>query len=223
MNDEPILNQFVTSAGRKIKLGLVSIFRLEQLRVAAEKNVPPIPSYTVEIAGGAKQTFQHAAPKMPTPIDEVNWMNYLNERPDSRIYDGNETTIQTHEQRVEWLDYLDKKNAAEADATHRQELLFYWKGISDEVPNDGWEQDQLEDDPSIVIPTDKRERKMHWVKTELLGSPQEQMGLFAAIMRLSGVADEEVEAAEASFQDQVRRTRGTAALKPESETGQLVA
>ena len=223
MNDEPILNQFITSAGRKIKLGLVSIFRLEQLRVAAEKNVPPIPSYTVEIAGGAKQTFQHAPPKMTTPKDEQDWLDYVNEKPDALKYQQGETTIMTHEDRVLWMDYLTKKSEAEAEATHRQELLFYWKGINEEVPNNGWEQDQLEDDPSIVIPTDKRELKMHWVKTELLGSPQEQMKLFAAIMRLSGVSDEEVEAAEASFQDQVRRARGAAALKPESETGQLVA
>ncbi len=158
--------------------------------------------------------------KLPTPPTyEVETVGG-----DIEIHVHDETTLETDEDRAAWAAYQTAQAQANGDLMEKILRLLFAKATGDVVPaGDEWikEQQYL----GVDVPDDPLGRKIHYIQTELLTHTGDIMAFMSAAVALTGVDEEVVESAEATFRNQVRQAGedpGPDTPKPETE-GALVA
>lgn len=177
-------NVFELQTGRRIRTKKVSPFVIERILNSMEQ--PKTPTYSVTTVTGDEQEFE------------------LNEK----MLEGEDFEARPEEQKAEW-----KKKWQEykdADTTFRSELnekllnLIFYKVVDEAVPDDDeWIEDQ--EFIGIDVPRDnKRELKVHYIKTEVITSPSDIEGLLAHTMKSIGVRKEVLLQVEDSFRDRVQ-------------------
>lgn len=175
-----------------IKLQLVSAEANREARAAGAPLDPPTYTTTDE-ATGIATTFEHDAASI------------LDDR-----------TPETD--REAYRAYLAAKEQLQATVNTRLTSLLLARGVQDEPPADGWDTRQRED--GIALPESARDRKIHWLQTEVLIDPQDAAALFMALITLSGkgvVSEEAIAAARDSFRSAVAAAGRPEAPRPAPE------
>lgn len=171
---------FVTSGGREIKLAPIPQMLVEKVRDAAMRSVPVPPAPTYEVKIG--------------------------DGDDTVTYAHDATTLTTPEEHAAWDAYQAALARQAQVAATRVMNFYYTRGVAEEM-DDAWMAEQRFF--GVEIPEEPLERKLHWVQTEILTTPDDFQNCIIAIMEVSGVDDEAIRAARASF----RRD-----LRPEADT-----
>lgn len=107
-------------------------------------------------------------------------------------------TLTTDQEHAAFADYLARRQQAEAEINGRVLDLFLYRGIDLEVPDNGWAEDQAFF--GVQVPDDPRARKIHYLKTEVFTTGEDLVGFTLAMMNLTGVRQEVLDAVESSFQ-----------------------
>lgn len=177
---------YISDRGQRVRINGVSPWLIEKQGEALraewaekERPAPDPPTYTMEIAGGGTETRPHDA-----------------------------TTLRTDEDRAAWAAYLDRHQKFEAELYERTMRLLFVRGVKIpvELANDGdWIEEQLF--LGIRVPENRLERRLWYVKTEIISSPQEAVRLMSEIGALSGISREALRAAEDTFQRAMEDTQ----------------
>lgn len=150
-----------------------------------------------------KLQAQHKLPDPPTY--EVKTATGIVEH-----HTHDETTLESGADKAAWAEYqrdLKDKTAALNLALMRLVML---RGVKVQLPaDDTWIAEQRF--IGLTVPDDPLERKMHWLETEALASANDYAQMLAGVMAASGLSEEVVQQAEATF-------RGALGEHPVSET-----
>ena len=168
-------NTLTTSSGKKWKVLPVSQETVVMAQKAIEERyksqgltIDP-PTYTYQTAGGGSIVAEH-----------------------------NETTLETEEDKARWKVYQDNINKLTAEKADLQMRMWLTLGldIDESIKDPAWEQTQAFF--GVVIPTNPIEKRLHFVKTEVLKSPYD-IGEFIRVetklAQQGAVSEEEVDAA----------------------------
>ena len=168
-------NTLTTSSGKKWKVLPVSQETVIMAQKAIEERykshgltIDP-PTYTYQTAGGGSIVAEH-----------------------------NETTLETEEDKARWKVYQDNRNNLDAEKADLQMRMWLTLGldIDESIKDPAWEQTQAFF--GVVIPTNPIEKRLHFVKTEVLKSPYD-IGEFIRVetklAQQGAVSEEEVDAA----------------------------
>jgi hypothetical protein len=177
------------TTGRVITLLPVAYYKLpkivQKIRADYLARGEPVDVPTYEVAVGPDksefQTHEH--------------VHELNE-------DGSikESTLETDEDRQAWEDYEDATRRMNGEANVATLRFVLRHGVEADMAEDaGWEEEQEFD--GIEVPEDPREKKIHFILTELLPNPAEQRWVSSRIMMKSvaGIDRELESAAKALF------------------------
>ncbi len=138
--------------------------------------------------------------KLPTPPTyEVETVGG-----DIEIHIHDETTLESDEDRAAWAAYQTAQAQANNDLMEKILRLLFAKATGDVVPaGDEWIKEQTY--LGVEVPDDPLGRKIHYIQTELLTHTGDIMSFMSAAVALTGLDEEVVEAAEATFRNQVRQ------------------
>lgn len=174
-------NYFVTSAGRQIEVQSVPMLLLEDVRLKAMQTVqvPPIPTYQVELADGTFVPYAH----------------------DEKSIADDKTS---EAERQAWKAYKEALAHQSTVSANKVMELFLAKGVilSEELSAVG-EWAELQQYFGIELPTHPIPLKIHYLKTEVLTNPNDINGLISKIMESSGIDPNLLAAARASFRSDV--------------------
>lgn len=167
---------FITANGQKLAIQAVPMLLLEDVRTKAMATVPvpPVPTYKVE-------------------LDDGHFVDYAH---DEKSIADEKTTP---EEREAWKLYHDALARQQTVSANKVMELFLAKGvILDEIdPNGEWAE--LQKFFGVEIPTNPILLKIHYLKTELLASPEDINGLISKVMEASGIDPALLHAARSSF------------------------
>jgi len=152
--------------------------------------LPPVPTYTVTTATGATEEHPH-----------------------------DETTLDTPEAQMEYAEW--QKVCAELTEKQEERLqaLLFLRGLDVDLPKDeDWAEEQ-EELLGIVVPVKKAQRKLHFIKTEVIEGLDDLLTLMESIMTYAGVSEVAIEVAKSSFQRAVEEANPVAGTA--SEKGQV--
>jgi hypothetical protein len=126
------------------------------------------------------------------------------------------TTLETDDEKYLWQQYEASVKEAQKLSSKRMTDTLILKGIEKiDLPEDNtWREDQ--EYLGIVIPTNERELYVHYVSTEILYTAEDFYNLSEMIMRSTGVSEEKLAEAQASFRSQMA-SKETADTSEESE------
>lgn len=144
-------------------------------KLQAQHRMPAPPTYEIKAATGAVERHPH-----------------------------DETTLETDADKAAWADYQTRLKEATASYNLALMRLIMLRGIKVDVPEpNGWvhEQEYI----GITVPTDPLERRMHWLETEALANEADYMAVVSGVMEASGVPEEVVAQAQATFRGEVER------------------
>lgn len=134
-------------------------------------NMPTKPTYTVELAGGGTQTFDH-----------------------------DETTLVSDEDKATWQEYLDQVEIADSLLTERMLNAILIEGIEVEPQNiERWKKRRKM--IGLPIPEDEDELLLAYKKSEVACSKEDITDIMTSVMRLTGVSEEAMNKALRSFPD----------------------
>lgn len=144
-----------------------------------------------------KLQAQHKLPE--PPIYEVKTATGVTEK-----HTHDETTLETDADKAAWAEY--QKNLQEATARLNLALmrLVMLRGVKVQMPKDDtWiaEQQFI----GLTVPDNPRERKLYWLETEALASQDDYAQMLAGVMAASGLSEEVVQQAEATFRGALGR------------------
>lgn len=178
-----------------IKLQLVSAEASREARAAGAPLDPPTYTATDETTG-IETTFEH---------DDASILDDRTPETDREAYRA----------------YLAAKDKLQATINARLTSMLLARGVQDDPPADGWDARQRED--GLAIPESARDRKIHWLQTEMLVDPQDAAALFMALITLSGkgvVSEEAIAAARDSFRSAVAAAGRPEVARPAPEAAQ---
>lgn len=182
-------NYFTTSTGRKIEIQSVPMLLLEDVRLKAMETVqvPPIPTYMVELADGSTVPYAH----------------------DEKSITDEKTS---EEERQAWKAYKEALQRQSTVSANKVMELFLAKGVilSEDLSPEG-EWAELQRYFGIELPVHPIALKIHYLKTEVLTSPDDIGGLISKVMEGSGIDPNLLAAARASFRGNLRQEGDTAA------------
>ena len=174
---------FKLKNGREIEICLVSSFKIASVRQAVrakfieEHGEPKPPTYTTKLGGG---------PGIATWEEEHAYTK-------DNIADGNE------KDQADWREYLRLEKLLGQKIWAKTAEIYLLRGVLEDMPDDdSWIKEQAED--GIEVPKSDRERKIHWVKTELLQDSPEMMSLIAAIQGREQEVEQAATVAAGMFQ-----------------------
>lgn len=146
-----------------------------------------------------------ASVKFPEPpIYEI-----VNVAGDIEKHSHDETTLETEEDKAQWTAYVEAKDKAEVKLRENMLRAMLTKGVVIEMPKDDeWVKDQ--EWCGVQVPAEPRERRMHYILTEVIGRPDDLSNIMIGIGRISGVAEEALATAEDSFRAALGRGEGQA-------------
>lgn len=173
---------FVTSSGLTIDLEPVPPLLIEDVRLKAMKTVevPPVVIYKVELPDGTFLDYEH---------DEKS------------IVDDQTTEAE----RIQWKARKDALQRQQAVAATKVMELFLAKGtIIDQTVIEGGTWRELQEYFGVEIPTNPIAAKIHYLRTEVLTTPDDINELIGAIMAVSGIDPGILEAARNSFRNRLR-------------------
>lgn len=173
---------FVTSSGLTIDLEPVPPLLIEDVRLKAMKTVevPPVVIYKVELPDGTFLDYEH---------DEKS------------IVDDQTTEAE----RIQWKARKDALQRQQAVAATKVMELFLAKGtIIDKTVIEGGTWRELQEYFGVEIPTNPIAAKIHYLRTEVLTTPDDINELIGAIMAVSGIDPGILEAARNSFRNRLR-------------------
>lgn len=166
---------FVTSRG--IAVECLPIPTLVE-KMQAQYPMPAPPTYTVETITGVKEVH---------PYDEATV-----------------AALGTEEAKAAWAEYQQKLQAATAAYNQALMRLVMLRGIKFELPaGDEWVEEQRF--IGLAVPDNPRERKLHWLETEALATLEDYAALINGVMEASGIPQEAIDQAEATFRREVQR------------------
>lgn len=170
-------NTYTTTRGVTVSVMPIATL-IEKQRASFASRAPKLPTYTVTTATGVAETHEH---------DDVS------------ILDAKTTDTE----RTAWAEYQATKVAHEARYQESFIKLMLTRGIQVALPDlDAWATEQTW--LGIDVPADVLERKFHYVWTEVLGNPlRDIQGILLAIGQASGVPEEAITEAEATFRSGV--------------------
>lgn len=165
--------EYITKKGIKVKLRVVDLMKIKKVRDSVK--IPKRPTYDAKTYSGKVQTLF---------IDEVS-------------------AEQVPNGKVIWERYIEERQEALADQTDKvmRSLLFFGTEVG-EMPEDNmWEEELALFEVQVQTHSDERiNGKLRWVEYLLSECKQEDLiGLSNAIMKCSGVTEEEISEAEEAF------------------------
>ena len=196
MSEKLERNTFTTSAGVVVYYIPPSATIIEMSDTAIMKQYKDagrpveIPTYTVELAGGGSQTFEH-----------------------------NETTLVTDEHKAEWAAHKEAITDLNAELGKRR-LEIVLDAIQVELPKDeSWKRKQKKWGLEIPEPEDGQDYdnpdyldqlRYHYIRTEILRTPIDVENATVKIISAAyagSVDEEELAAQEATFRSILRQTQ----------------
>jgi len=174
------MREYTTERG--VKVGVVPIpLLLEEIRKAHQG--PPRPTYTEHLAGGGTQEVEIAE------ADAAAWQE---RDPESWA---------EHAER--WAAYVTERDANQELVNDRIWQAIMRRALVVELPeDDGWIHDHEE--LGLTVPKDGRERRIHYIRTEVVGGMRDVLRL-TAIANGSDLSEEAITLAEASFRHSLAR------------------
>ena len=168
---------------RDVTIGVVPIpLFLEELRKAYPP--PARPTYTEHLAGNATQQVE------------------ISDREAAAWAEHDPETWAEHADK--WTAYVEERDANEGrinDAIWKAVML---RSLVVELPEDNtWIQDQEE--LGISVPRGRKERRIHYIKTEVIGGMRDVLRL-TAIAQGGDLSEEALSLAEASFRHSLARS-----------------
>lgn len=158
-------------------------------KLQVQHPMPAPPTYEVKTATGAVELHQH-----------------------------DETTLDTDADKAAWAEYQVRLKAATDRLNLALMRLVLLRGLKVDMPApNGWVHEQQF--IGIQVPDDPLELKLHWLQTEALASQEDYLQAVAGVMEASGVPEEVISQAEATFRGKVERQTagGLAAEKDRQE------
>jgi len=130
-----------------------------------------------------------------------------------------ETTLSSDEDKAAWAAYQAATAQLARDTNERVTKLLMLKGIDVADPPPAWADDQKW--LGIEVPDDPRERKLAYIQTDVLKTPDDIVVATMRIMQLSltGLPEEDLEAIEAMFRSSMA---GSRIALPEAGQGGVV-
>jgi len=182
------MGTFIFSNGKEVETKAVSPLLLQKVNESTP--LPKPPTYTTVTVAGVEETHDH-----------------------------DETTI-GEEDRAVWNQYLVDLEEAKVLVQERRMNIFFSRGLQFSVPEAGepggeWIEEQ--EYAGIVVPENRVARKVHYVETELISTLKDIPGLMNAIMKESGVSQEVIDTAGASFRAAVEETQDGQGDTPEGD------
>lgn len=174
---------FTTASGNKVEVLAVPMLLLEDVRTKAMATVqvPPVPTYKVE-------------------LDEGKFVDYVH---DEKSIADDKTTP---EEREQWRLYREALARQQVVSANKVMELFIAKGVKLEQPIDpNGEWAELQRFFGVEIPTNPIQLKIHYIKTEILSSPDDINGVIAKVMEASGIDPALLSAARSSFRGYLRQ------------------
>jgi len=162
--------EFTLPSGSIVKLKKISPWLLE--RASKIDQMPEKPTYEVTTGLGTTEIHEH-----------------------------DENTLETDEEKAIWDEYLNEKKRLQAERSERiaDAIFYYAVVVTDRELYEGeWREDQ--EFFGFEIPEDKRDLKVHYVKTTLVQSVEDVTELIAFTMEMAGIQGEVLQEARDSFQ-----------------------
>lgn len=168
---------------RDVTIGVVPIpLFLEELRKAYP--TPSRPTYTEHLAGGA--------------TNEVE----ISDREAEAWAEHDPKTWAEHAEK--WAEYVKERNAVQERVNDAIWAAVMLKALVVELPkDDAWIKDQEE--LGIQVPKGKKERRTHYIRTEVIGGMRDVLRL-TAIAQGGDLSEEALSLAEASFRHSLARS-----------------
>ena len=118
-----------------------------------------------------------------------------------------ETTLSSDEDKAAWASYQAATAQLARDTNERVTKLLMLKGIDVADPPPAWAEDQKW--LGIEVSDDPRERKLAYIQTDVLKTPDDIVVATMRIMQLSltGLPEEDLEAIEAMFRSSMAGSR----------------
>lgn len=118
-----------------------------------------------------------------------------------------ETTLSNDEDRAAWAAYQAATAQLGRDTNERVTKLLMLKGVDVADPPPEWAEDQKW--LGIEVPDDPRERKLAYIQSDVLKTPDDIVVATMRIMQLSltGLPEEDLDAIEAMFRNQMAGAR----------------
>jgi len=175
------MHTFITTEGVEIPIGPVNMLQMRESLAGAEKQFRKDkkrldpPKYLIKSEAGD------------------TWADYDAEA----IKEG------TEEEKAQWEQYIKDTEELNALQAHLSNTYLMGDGVKCNPANDEWEKRQVR--RFIEIPTDPDKKKVHWVTTELLKTPEDIFRLIGEITVLSssGIPEEKIAALRDTFRDSV--------------------
>ena len=202
MSDKQERNTFITSAGLVVRFIPPSATVIELSDNAILKQFTDagrpveIPTYTVELAGGGSQTFEH-----------------------------NATTLQTDEHRAEWEAHQQALSDLNANLAERR-IEIVLDAVQAELPqDDDWKRKQKRWGIEIPEPKDNQDYdnldyldtlRYHYIRSEILRTPIDVENATVKIIAAAyagSVNEEELAAQEATFRSVLRQAQPQKAVE----------
>lgn len=189
--------QFTTSRGVTVEIRAIQTL-IEKFEASAR--LPKVPEELKEILGDL----------MPKPEAPTYDVKTITGHIETHFHD--DKTTKTPEVQAKWEQYKKDLETYENQRNEQRKKLVLLHGLSVEMPNDdAWVSAQEE--LGIIVPTEPQARKLHYIKTEVIGG----IGDFVEIMRLGmtlGLPEEQRRLADELF----RHTMGRYAAPGTADT-----
>lgn len=178
-NNSKKVYTYQTATGRELILNPLPPLQIQLVRDAAVKEAERKfgerlykPTYTLDTGDGATETHEH---------DEA-------------------TIAQDPEAKRAWDAWQAQEAQFDAYSNDKIMRFILLRGISFEMPaDDEWMEMQAYF--GIDVPEAGLDRRFHYIQTEIIGSVTDLTALMSEIMKISGVDEETVAAAQATFRD----------------------
>ena len=173
--------QYTTERG--VTVGVIPIpLLLDEIRKAHEG--PPRPTYTEHLAGGATQEVE---------ISDLDAARWREKDPDSWA-----------EHAKTWDAYIQERDANQEKLNDRLWQAVMLRALVVELPeDDGWIQDH--ELLGLTVPKTQRERRIHYIRTEVVGGMRDTLKL-TAMANGADMSEEALSLAEASFRHSLARS-----------------
>ena len=178
-NNSKKIYTYTSASGYELILNPLPPLQIQLVRDAAIKEAEKLygerlgkPTYTIGTDDGAEETHEH---------DEA-------------------TIAQDPEAKKAWDAWQAQEAQIDAFANEKIMRFILLRGVSFEMPeSDDWME--MQKYFGIDVPETGLDRRFHYIQTEVIGSVTDLTGLMSRIMEISGVDEETVAAAQATFRD----------------------
>ena len=159
------------STGRTVHLRAVPLRLLIELTSKPEYQDPPVPTYTVQAAGGVEVVYPH-----------------------------DRTTLDTEEERAAWAAYEAERDATSLRRqVATQEFLLYNGVVEEPDPPEAWAFDFALWGLTPPDTANKVEFKRRWLEEEVCPDVRDLSALILRLYALSGISDDVVKQIEGFF------------------------